>query len=92
MTTKMNLNMLYREKIGLRLKTARKDKKISQSEAAEGIGIDRSIVSKIETGQYTGSLKTYERYLASLGFVLTIENEEPQQTDFDTLSELFNDD
>jgi len=88
----MDLNMLYRKKIGLRLKTARKDKKISQSQAAESSGIDRSIVSKIETGQYTGSLKTYERYLASMGYVLSVETEEPQQTDFDTLSELFKDD
>ena len=88
----MGLNMLSREKIGLLLKAARKNRKMSQSEAAESIGIDRSIVSKIETGRYTGSLKTYERYLASLGYVLSIETEEPQQTDFDTLSELFNDD
>ncbi len=84
--------MLSREKIGLRLKAARKERRISQSKAAEGIGIDRSIVSKIETGRYTGSLKTYERYLASLGYVLTIKTEEPQQTDFDTLGEIFNDD
>jgi len=56
--------MLSREKIGLRLKVARKDRRISQAKAAEDIGIDRSIVSKIETGRYTGSLKTYERYLA----------------------------
>ena len=88
----MGLNMLSREKIGLLLKAARKNRKMSQSEAAESIGIDRSIVSKIETGRYTGSLKTYERYLASLGYVLTIETEEPQQTDFDTLREIFNDD
>jgi len=84
--------MLSREKIGLRLKVARKDRRISQAKAAEDIGVDRSIVSKIETGRYTGSLKTYERYLASLGYVLTIETEEPQQTDFDTLGEIFNDD
>ena len=30
--------------------------------------------------------------LTSLGYVLTIEIEEPQQTDFDTLSGLFSDD
>jgi len=84
--------MLYRERIGLQLQATRKDKKMSQSEAANCIGIDRSIVSKIETGRYTGSLKIYERYLASMGYALTIETEEPQQTDFDTLSELFKDD
>jgi DNA-binding XRE family transcriptional regulator len=84
--------MLYREKIGLQLQAARKEKKMSQSEAANCIGIDRSIVSKIETGRYTGSLKIYERYLASMGYVLSVETEEPQQTDFDTLSELFKDD
>jgi len=85
-------NMLYREKIGLQLKTTRKGKKMSQSEAADCIGIDRSLVSKIETGQYTGSLKIYERYLASMGYVLTVETEEPQLTDFESLSEIFKND
>lgn len=84
--------MLYREKIGLQLKATRKDKKLSQSEAADNVGIDRSIVSKIETGQYTGTLKIYERYLASMGYVLAVETEEPQQTDLDALSEIFKDD
>lgn len=84
--------MLYREKIGSKLREVRKDKKLSQVEAAKQVGIDRSIVSKIETGRYTGSLKIYERYLTSMGYVLSIEAEEPQMTDFDTLSELFNDD
>ena len=88
----MVVRMLYREKIGSQLKATRKDKKMSQSEAADCIGIDRSLVSKIETGKYTGSLKIYERYLASMGYVLTIETEVPQQTDFETLSELFKDD
>jgi len=84
--------MLYREIIGLQLKATRKGKKMSQSEAADCIGIDRSIVSKIETGQYMGTLKIYERYLASMGYTLTLQPERPQQTDFDTLSELFKDD
>jgi len=84
--------MLYREKIGLKLQAARKDKKLSQFEAANRIGIDRSVVSKIETGRYTGSLKIYERYLASMGYVLTVVTEEPQLTDFDELSEIFKDD
>lgn len=52
--------MLYRETIGLQLKAERKDSKISQSEVANCIGIDRSIISKIEAGRDTGSLKTYE--------------------------------
>ncbi|MEY8210799.1 MAG: helix-turn-helix transcriptional regulator [Gammaproteobacteria bacterium] len=84
--------MLYRVKIGLQLKATRKDKKMSQSEAADCLGIDRSLVSKIETGRYTGSLKIYERYLASMGYVLAIETETPQQVDFDTLNEMFKDD
>jgi len=84
--------MLYREKIGLKLQAARKEKNLSQFEAANRIGIDRSVVSKIETGRYTGSLKIYERYLASMGYVLTVVTEEPQLTDFDELSEIFKDD
>jgi len=84
--------MLYRERIGLKLKTTRKERKLSQSEAGKRIGVDHSVISKIETGRYTGSLKVYERYLSSLGYVLSIETEKPQQTDFDTLRELFDDD
>jgi len=84
--------MLCREKIGLQLKATRKDKKMSQSEAADCIGVDRSLVSRIETGCYTGSLKIYERYLTSMGYVLAIETEVPQQFDFDTLRDVFNDD
>ena len=84
--------MLYRERIGFKLKTTRKERKLSQSEAGKRIGVDHSVISKIETGRYTGSLKIYESYLSSLGYVLSIETEEPQQTDFDSLSELFNDD
>ena len=84
--------MLYREKIGLKLKTTRRERKLSQTEAGKCIGVDHSVISKIETGRYTGSLKVYERYLSSLGYVLSIETEVPQQTDFDTLSELFDDD
>lgn len=83
--------MIYREKIGLTLKARRKERKLSQTAAGRCAGIDHSVVSRIETGRYTGSLKTYERYLTSLGYVLTIQTEEPQQADFESLSELFDD-
>ena len=83
--------MLYRERIGLKLKTAHKEKKNSQTVVGKRIGVDHSVISKIEMGRFTGSLKTYENYLTSLSYVLSLEIEEPQQTDFDTLSELFND-
>ena len=49
--------MLDRERIGLKLKAARKEKKLSQTEAGKRIGVDHSVISKIETGRYTGSLK-----------------------------------
>ena len=49
-----------------RLKTVRKEKKLSQTELAELVGVSRNTVSSIETGQFNPTAK--------LAFVLWIKN------------------
>lgn len=83
--------MIFREKIGIQLKAARKEKKLSQTEAGKLIGVDHAKISKIESGHFTGSLKTYEKYITALGFHLAINREGPQMPDYDSIHEMFND-
>lgn len=40
-----------------RLKTVRKEKKLSQTELAELVGVSRNTVSSIETGQFNPTAK-----------------------------------
>lgn len=83
--------MIYREKIGSLLKLARKEKKLSQTEAGKLVGVDHTKISKIESGHFTGSLKTYEKYITTMGFHLTINREGPQMPDYDDINEMFDD-
>ncbi|MCP3673713.1 MAG: helix-turn-helix transcriptional regulator [Gammaproteobacteria bacterium] len=83
--------MMHRQHIGQKLKASRKGKKMSQTEAGRSIGVSHAVISKIETGKYTGSLKIYEKYITSMGYFLTIESELPQMPEFESLSKLFSD-
>ena len=40
-----------------RLKTVRKEKKLSQTELAELVGVSRNTISSIETGQFNPTAK-----------------------------------
>jgi len=82
---------IHRQHIGQKLKASRKDKNISQTEAGRLIGVSHAVISKIECGKYTGSLKIYEKYISSMGYYLSIESERPQMPEFESLSELFAD-
>lgn len=81
--------MIYRQHIGQTLKASRKDRKMSQTEAGKIIGVSHAVISKIESGKFTGSLKIYEKYITSMGYFLTIESELPQMPEFESLNELF---
>ena len=80
------------ENIGLQLKNERRRLGLTQSQAGERAGIDHSVVSRIERGRYTGSLKGYRRYLSSLGFQLSVEKITPARPRLDELREMFDDD
>ena len=83
--------MTSRQQIGSQLKTERKVRGLSQADIAVAIDTDRAVISKIENGKYTGSLKVFERYLTHLGFQLLIGKVKPQRPQFDELEALFPD-
>jgi|CXWL01.1.fsa_nt_gi transcriptional regulator with XRE-family HTH domain len=56
-----------RKKVGFRIKVARLDKDMSQSELAALMGITRSSVAKLEAGSIDCSLKRLYKYCQVLG-------------------------
>jgi transcriptional regulator with XRE-family HTH domain len=59
--------MNIKEKFGLRLKTLRKAKGLSQEELAERSGLNRPYISGIEKGKRNVSLEVMEKLAGALG-------------------------
>ncbi|ADU71784.1 helix-turn-helix domain-containing protein [Pantoea sp. At-9b] len=76
--------------IGLKCRERRKSKGWTQQVAAARAGIQRTLVSEIENGVYTGSLKAFTLYLIALDLMLTVQTAGLPQ--LDELEALFDDD
>ncbi|MGY6521456.1 MAG: helix-turn-helix domain-containing protein [Mongoliitalea sp.] len=59
--------MDIKEKFGIRLKTLRKEKGLSQEELAERSGLNRPYISGIEQGKRNVSLEVMEKLAEALG-------------------------
>jgi len=57
--------------INMELKIKRKKKLLTQQQLAELVGVDRTLISKIESGAATPSVTTAKRIAAVLGFKWT---------------------
>lgn len=80
----------YLEQLGKTLRTERKKKNLTQSDAGKQAGIARQDISEIENGQFKGSILKVQDYAMSLGFSLSLEiKRRPQLSE---LEELFNED
>ena len=64
--------------LGEKIKTLRKEKKLSQVELAKKSGISRATLSKLENGNLTKiSVATLDRVLGVLGFTIDIKPKNP---------------
>lgn len=75
--------------IGAKCQEKRKAKGWTQSTAASRAGIHRTIISQIENGQYSGSLKALTLYLNAIELMLTVQTAGLPQ--LDELEALFDD-
>jgi transcriptional regulator with XRE-family HTH domain len=64
--------MTITEKFGLRLKTLRKEKGLSQEELAERSGLNRPYISGIEQGKRNVSLEVMEKLAEALGVEMVV--------------------
>jgi len=66
--------MMILSEIGSRVKSLRKEKKISQETLAKTVGISRNTLSKLENGYIANiSIVTVDRVLNTLGYQLDIK-------------------
>lgn len=83
---------MKREIIGKELSVMRKSHRKTQADMQKITGINKSTLSEIENGHFTGSLDILERYLDSLGYELAIEPKSHKLPDWDDLDGLFSED
>ena len=57
--------------LGVRLRRLRKSQKVTLVELAKASGVDAATISRIETGQMTGTLESHMRIATALGVKLT---------------------
>lgn len=76
--------------IGLKCSEKRKAKGLTQLAASSRAGVHRSVISQIENGSYTGSLKALTLYLTALELTLTVQSSGMPQ--LDELEALFDED
>ena len=69
-----------RDRIGLRIQTLRKMKKLSQDELARIAGVQRTHLSRIEAGKYAVTLETIQAIAEALG--MTVDIIDPGLRDF----------
>jgi len=86
---------MNRIEIGKALAQARKTKQLTQREVQKLTNINKSTLSEIENGKFTGSLDILERYTHYLDYELAVvprASSKPRLPRWDELNELFSED
>jgi len=73
------------------IKQRRKELGKTQRQLADDIYVNRAIISQIENGKFTGSLKSYEKCINGLGLELVVTPIKSKIPDFDNLQDMFED-
>lgn len=73
------------------IKQRRKELGKTQRQLADETYVNRAIISQIENGKFTGSLKSYEKCVNGLGLELVVAPIKSKIPDFDSLQEMFED-
>lgn len=81
-----------RESIGKIASKTRKELALKQRELSEKTGVDRSVISQIENGKFSGALHILERYLDGLGLELVAQPKQSRLPDWDEIEHLFAED
>lgn len=84
--------MASRELIGKEIAKQRKSLGSTQNQMADKTGINKTTLSKIENGRFTGSLDIFERYLDAVGLQMEVTPKQHQLPDWDEIEDLFAED
>ncbi|TPE54312.1 helix-turn-helix transcriptional regulator [Maribrevibacterium harenarium] len=81
--------MSNRQQLGQKIRDARKQLGKTQKQLAEQTHINKSTLSLIENGHFTGSLDIYERYLDAVGLTLEVSAKRHQLPSWEEIDDLF---
>lgn len=84
--------MAYRSEIGLKVKQARNHMRLTQVQLSRLTKINKTTISEIENGRFTGSFDIFERLLDAVGLQFEITEKTSHLPDWDEIEELFSDD
>ncbi|HCH8075557.1 TPA: helix-turn-helix transcriptional regulator [Acinetobacter baumannii] len=83
--------MTTREEIGKRIQKARKAKKYTQKKLSELTRINKTTISRIENGWFTGSFDIFERILDEVDLQFEIAPKKHILPHWDDIEKLFKD-
>ncbi|GEK15999.1 helix-turn-helix domain-containing protein [Aliivibrio fischeri] len=84
--------MANREQIGQKIKQQRKYRHLTQSQLSELTRINKTTISEIENGRFTGSFDIFERLLDAVGLQFDIITKAHSLPDWDDIDDLFSED
>ncbi|MEZ9723070.1 helix-turn-helix domain-containing protein [Vibrio splendidus] len=84
--------MACRSEIGLKIKHARIDKGLTQEQVSKLTRINKTTISEIENGRFTGSFDIFERLLNAVDLQFEVVEKTHQLPDWDEIEELFAED
>lgn len=84
--------MANREMIGKKISENRKRLRLTQQQVSENTGINKTTISEIENGRFTGSFDIFERLIDSVGLQFDITDKKRSLPDWDDIEDLFSED
>ncbi|MFA0645869.1 transcriptional regulator [Vibrio lentus] len=84
--------MADRTEIGLKVKLARNAMGLTQVQVSKLTRINKTTISEIENGRFTGSFDIFERLLNAVNLQFEVAEKTHQLPDWDEIEELFSED
>ncbi|BBM66617.1 hypothetical protein VA249_32630 [Vibrio alfacsensis] len=84
--------MSTRYEIGKQVKESRKAKRLTQLQLAKITRINKTTISEIENGRFTGSFDIFERLLDSVDLQFSVTPKTHSLPDWDDIEDLFKED
>ncbi|MDQ2045917.1 helix-turn-helix domain-containing protein [Pseudoalteromonas sp. 20-92] len=84
--------MSSRADIGKKISTSRKALGYTQQKLSEIAGINKTTISEIENGRFTGSFDIFERLLDAVDLQFEVTSKQHSLPDWDTIEDIFSED
>jgi len=84
--------MTNRQQIGDAVKNSRKQLGFTQQEVSNLSGINKTTISEIENGRFSGSFDIFERVLGAVELQFEVSPKKHTLPDWDRISDIFSED